>query len=159
MQNRIKRCDCRGPDGHSDTKISQIELRHISMTNDAYDIEIWHKSIWSILVSKRLSGPQQSHPSIRFCLKNCLKLKKLKNASEFFSLYKFWKSFVFSAETVMKSGHRRNHLSEILLVFLGFPDLIEWQNTRVRLGKPSWSFLARPTSPGYAQEILSTFCF
>jgi hypothetical protein len=23
----------------------------------------------------------------------------------------------------MKSGHRRNHLSEILLVFLGFPDL------------------------------------
>jgi hypothetical protein len=24
----------------------------------------------------------------------------------------------------MKSGHRKNHLSAILLVFLGFPDLI-----------------------------------
>ena len=114
------------------------------MTNDAYDIEIWHKSIWSILVSKRPSGPQQSHPFIRFCLKNCLIIKKLKNASEFFSLYKFWKSFVFLTETVMKSGHRRNHLSEILLVFLGFPDLIQWQNTRVRLANPTWTFLARP---------------
>ena len=151
-------CDCWGPDGRLDTKIDQIDLCHISMSYasfgiiwhfmsyDAYDIEIWRKSIWLILVSERPSGPQQSHLLIRFCLKNCLKMKKMKNAWEFFSLYKFWKSFVFSAETIMKSGHRRNHLSEFLLVFLGFPDLIEWQNTRVRLAKPSWSFLARPNA-------------
>ena len=43
------------------------------MSYDAYDIEIWHKSIWLILVSKRPSGPQQSHPFIRFWLQNCLK--------------------------------------------------------------------------------------
>ena len=66
---------CGGPDGHLDTKISQIYWCHISMsydikghimTNDAYDIEIWHKSIWSTFVSKRTSGPQQSHLFIRF---------------------------------------------------------------------------------------------
>jgi hypothetical protein len=37
----------------------------------------------------------------------------------------------------MKSGHRSNHLSEILLVFWGFPDPIQWQNTRVRLANPT----------------------
>ena len=68
------------------------------MSYDAYDIKIWHKSIWSILVSKRPSGPQQPHPFIRFWLKICLKIRKLTNASEMFSVYKFWKSFVFSAK-------------------------------------------------------------
>ena len=108
-QNWIDGCDCWGPDSRLDTKVVQIDLCHICMsyasydikchimTNDAYDIETWLKSIWSILVSKWLSGPQQSHPSIRIGLKNCLK-KKIENASEFFSLYKFWKSFVFSAK-------------------------------------------------------------
>ena len=68
----------------------------------------------------------------------------LKNASQIFSHYKFWKSFVFSAETVIKSGHRRNHLSAILLVFLGFPDLIQWQNTWARIANPTWVFLDHP---------------
>ena len=156
-QNRMNRCNCCGPDGRLDTKIDQIAQCHISMSYatfviiwhfmsyDAYDIQIWRKSIWSILVSKRPSGPQQLHPSIQFWLNNCLKIKIFKNTSKFVSLYKFWKSFVFSAETVIKSGHRRNHLSAILLVFLGFPDLIQWQNTWARIAKPTWVFLARPS--------------
>jgi hypothetical protein len=76
---------------------SYVIICHI-MTNDAYEIEIWHKSNLSILVSKWPSGPQQSHPFIRFWLTNNLKRKKLKNTLEIFSLYKFWKSFVFSVE-------------------------------------------------------------
>ena len=110
------RCDCWGPAGRLDTKISQIDSCHIYMSyasydikchimmNYAYDIEIWHKSIWSSLVSKWPSGPHQSHLFIRFGLTNCLKIKKLKNASEIFSLYKFWKSFVFSGELDVKFG-------------------------------------------------------
>ena len=89
-QNRMNRSDCWGPDSRLDTKIDQIDLCHISMsyasydiichilTYDAYDIEIWHKSNWSILVSKRPSGPQQSHTFIRFWLENLIKVKKLK---------------------------------------------------------------------------------
>ena len=38
-------------------------------------------SNWSILVSKRPSGPQQSHLFIRFCLKICLKIKIEKHVS------------------------------------------------------------------------------
>ena len=57
------------------------KLRLSSMSYDAYDIEIWHKSNWSILVSKLPSAPQQSHLFIRFCPKKCLKIKKLKNTS------------------------------------------------------------------------------
>ena len=76
-------CDCWGPDGHLDTKIDKFDLCHIYMsyasyviichimTYDAYDIEIWHISILSILVSKRPSRPQQSSPFIRFWLKHC----------------------------------------------------------------------------------------
>ena len=41
----------------------------------------------------------------------------------------------------MKSGHRRNHLSAILLVFLGFPDLIQWQNTWAKIANPTCQFL------------------
>ena len=107
-QNRINGCDCWGPDASLDTKIDDIDSCHILMsyasydikchimTNDAYDIEIWRKSIWSILVSKEASGPEQSHPLIRFWLNNCFKIKMLKIGSEFFSLYKLWESFVFS---------------------------------------------------------------
>ena len=103
-------CDCWSPEGRLDTKIDKFDLCHISMsyasyviichimTYDAYEIEIWHKSNLSILVSKRPSGPQQSHPFIRFWLKKNWKEKKLKNVLEIFSLYKFFKSFVFSAE-------------------------------------------------------------
>ena len=130
IQNRINRCHCWGPDGCSDTKISQIDLHHISMsyvsydikfhimTNDAYDIEIWHKSIWSILVSKRLSGPQHLHLLFRFWIKNCLKVKKLKNVSKFFSLYKFWKSFVYSDIFWWKRGQGSWHLQLKSLMFL-----------------------------------------
>jgi hypothetical protein len=76
-----------GPDGRLDTKINQINLFHISMsydinchimTNDAYDIEISHQSIWSNLVSKRPYGPQQTHPFIRFWLTNCLEINQIK---------------------------------------------------------------------------------
>ena len=110
-QNRMHGCDCWGPDGHLDTKIDQLDLCHICMsyasydikchimTNDAYDIEIWHMRHSSSLVSKRPSEPHQSHLFIRFWLKNCLKIQKLKNALEIFSLYKFWKSFVFFGRT------------------------------------------------------------
>jgi hypothetical protein len=82
-----------------DTKIDQIDLCHIFMsyasydilfhimtydilfhimTYDTYDIEIWHKSNLLILVSKRPSGPQKSHPFIQFWLYNWIKLKKLR---------------------------------------------------------------------------------
>ena len=56
---------------------------------------VWHQSIWSIWVSKRPSGSQQSHPLIRFWLNNCLKIIKIEYVSEIFSLYEFWESFVF----------------------------------------------------------------
>ena len=106
-QNRMNGCDCLGPDGRLDTNISEIDLCHIYvsyasydikchiMTNDAYYIEIWHKSIWSILVSKWPSRPQQSHPFIQSKLKNCLKIKNKQKTSVIFSLYKFGKSFLF----------------------------------------------------------------
>ena len=96
-----------GPYGRLDTRIDQFDLCHISasyasydikchiMTNDAYDIKIWHQSNGSILVSKRPSGPQYSHLFNRWWLKNCFKIKKIKNVAEIFSLYKFWQSFVF----------------------------------------------------------------
>ena len=77
-KNQINGCDCWGSDGRLDTKIDQIGIRHISMSYasydikwhimsyDAYDIEIWHRSTWSILVSKWPSEPQQWHLLIRF---------------------------------------------------------------------------------------------
>jgi hypothetical protein len=119
-KKRMHGCDCWGPDGRLDTKIDQIDVCHIFMsyasydikchimTYDAYDIEIWHKSIGSILVSKRPSGPQQSHLFIRFCIKNCFEIKKLKYALEIFSLYRFWKSFVFFTFFQTKRGNRRS---------------------------------------------------
>ena len=76
----FNRFDCCGPDTSLDTKINHIDLCHISMSYasffkiwhfmsyDAYDIKIWLNSIWSILVSKEVSGPQQSHPLIQFWL-------------------------------------------------------------------------------------------
>ena len=50
------------------------------------------------------SGNQQSHLFIRFWQTNCLKIQKLKKASEIFSLYKFWKFFVFSAKLEVEFG-------------------------------------------------------
>ncbi len=109
----MNRCDCWGPDGRFDTKINQIDRCHIYMsyasyvivwqimTYDAYDIEIWHRSYWWILVSKRPSEPQQSHPFIRFQWKICFKIKKIKNVSGIFSLYTFLKSFVFLCRTLL----------------------------------------------------------
>ena len=89
-QNRISGCDCWGPDGRLDTKINKFDLCHISMSYvsyviiwhimsyDAYDIEIWHKSIWPIWVSKRPSGPQQSHPLLWFGQTTNLKIEKIR---------------------------------------------------------------------------------
>ena len=106
-QHRMNGCEYWGPDGRLDTRIDQFDLCHISMsyasydikchimTNDAYDIEIWHQSNGSTLVSKRPSGPQYPHLFIRCWLKNCFKIKIITNVAEIFSLYKFWKSFVF----------------------------------------------------------------
>ena len=39
-------------------------------SNDAYDIKMWHQSIWPILVSKEASWPQQFHLYIWFWLNN-----------------------------------------------------------------------------------------
>ena len=69
-------------------------MRHL-MSNDAYDINIWHQSMLPILVSKEASGPQQSHLWVRFWLNNSFKIQKLKIDFGIFFLYKFWKSFVF----------------------------------------------------------------
>jgi hypothetical protein len=63
------------------------------MTNDAYGIELWQNLIWSILVSKRSSGPQQSHTIIKFGLQLCLKIKKSKKKFTFINFSKplyFW---------------------------------------------------------------------
>jgi hypothetical protein len=57
-------CECWGP-GHI-------------MRNDAYDTEIWHMSIWTILVSKEASGPQHLHPMIWIWLKNVKNMKMKK---------------------------------------------------------------------------------
>ena len=70
------------------------QMTHMT-SNDAYDINIWLWSIWPILVSKEASGPQQSHLWIRFWLKNCFKIQKLKSGFGIFFLSKFWESFVF----------------------------------------------------------------
>ena len=106
IQNRMNGCDCWGPDGRLDTKIDQIDLCHIFMSYasfviiwhfmsyDPYDTEIWHKSILSILVSKRPSGTQQSNPFIGFWITNCFKIKKWKYVLEIFSLYKFWSNLI-----------------------------------------------------------------
>ena len=76
-----------GLDAALETKIGQINSCHIFMsyasndikchimTNDAYVIEIWCKSIWSILVSKEAAGPHKSHQLIRFGQTNCFKIK------------------------------------------------------------------------------------
>ena len=65
------------------------------MSNDAYDIKIWHKSILPILVSKVALGPQLYNLWVRFGLRNCYKMKNFEIAYIIFFLYKFWKSFVF----------------------------------------------------------------
>ena len=100
-QNRINLWDCWGPYASLDTNIGQIGWCHILMSyahmtsNDAYDINIWHRPIWPILVSKEASGSQQSHPLIRFGPNKSFKIKKFTNVFGIFFLYKFWKSFVY----------------------------------------------------------------
>ena len=48
-------------------------------SNDAYDIKMWHKSIWPILVSKEASWPQQFHLYIWFWLNYFLN-RKIQNS-------------------------------------------------------------------------------
>jgi len=43
------------------------------MSNDAYDIQILHKSIWLILVSKEALGPQLYNLWLRFDLRHFFK--------------------------------------------------------------------------------------
>ena len=62
--SKINGCLCWDTDVSLDTKIGQIDLHHISMSNASFvriwhfmlnyphDIKIWHKTICSILVSK-----------------------------------------------------------------------------------------------------------
>ena len=131
IQNRMNGCDCWGPDGRLDTKIDQIDLCHISMSYasfviiwhfmsyDAYDIKIWHQSIWSILVSKRPSGPQQSHPLIRFWLTNCLKIKKLKKyVSEIFPFINFENPLYFEDRKGGVGGSTFQYPSDLKFMFL-----------------------------------------
>ena len=157
-------CDCWGPDGHLDTKIDKFDLCHIYMsyasyiiichimTYDAYDIEIWHMSILSILVSKRPYNPQQSPRFIRFGLKTVKKWKNLKNTLEIFSLYKFWKSFVFSVEfslalRVIKDTTKWN-VSVLIYIYLNdiqpknkynLHSFVFWPTLMNHCG-PLWSF-------------------
>ena len=111
------------------------------MSNDAYDIKIWCFSIWPILVSKEASGPQQSHLVIRFWLKNCVNIKKLKSWSAIFSHYKFWESFVFLAFFQVKRGNPKTLPFKKIFVIL-CPELaIQWdkggkQIVSKVLGKP-----------------------
>ena len=96
-----------GPTASLDTKILKIDLCHILMSyasfdviwchmrhlmsNDAYDIKIWHNSILPILVSKEALGPQLYNLWVRFGLRIWYKMKKFKIADVIFFLYKFWK--------------------------------------------------------------------
>ena len=50
------------------------QMTHMT-SNDAYDIQIWHKSILPILVSKEASEPQLSNLWFQFGLRNCFKMK------------------------------------------------------------------------------------
>ena len=87
-------------------------------SNDAYDINIWHQSIWPILVSKEAFGPQQSHLWIRFWITNCIKVQKLKSRFGIFFLYKFWKSFVFYAKTLGQIPVGEKCIKSILVFFI-----------------------------------------
>ena len=70
-----------------------LQMTHKMHMRLKYDI------IWSILVSKQLCGPRQSHLLIRIWPTNCLKIKKIENCVWIFSQYKFWKSFVYFDQT------------------------------------------------------------
>jgi hypothetical protein len=51
-------------------------MRHL-ISYDAYDIKIWHQSIWPILVSKEAYGPQQSHLLMQIWLNKILQNKNI----------------------------------------------------------------------------------
>ena len=75
---RISGCNPCGPEASLDTKIGHIDLYLILklyvlfdikchlISHEAYDIIIWHKLIWLIMVSKEASVPQELHPLLRF---------------------------------------------------------------------------------------------
>ena len=96
-----------GSDASLDTKINQIEKRHIPvsyasfviiwhfMSYDTYDIIVWRFSIWLILESKEASESQYSCLLIHFWITFFGKTKKLEKVSEKISLYEFFTSFVF----------------------------------------------------------------
>ena len=63
------------------------------------------------------------------------------------------KSFVVLAAILLKSGHRRCHLSDISLVFLDFPDLTQWQDTCDKNANQTFQFLDHSNNPGAAADI------
>ena len=83
-QNWINGCDYCGPDASLDTNIGQMSYFLFHMPHLTSNVILCHmthmtskmtSSIWPILVSKEASGPRQSNLLIRFCLRQCLKMK------------------------------------------------------------------------------------
>ena len=139
---------------HISMSYAWYDIKCHIITNEAYDFEIWHESMWSILVSRRPSWLQQSHPFVGFWL---FFFKIIEKCVEILSLYKCWKSVVFSAEMVMKSGHRRNHLSAILWCFWASQALYKILEPTLQTQLDNfWTTLLSPPGRGYTKiEIFS----
>ena len=91
---------------------------HHLMSNCAYDIKIFHKSIWLILVSKEAWGPQWSNLLVHFWLTNCFKLKKMIIRKIGFFLYEFWQILCIIEVIFQKVKCCRKTLKTKVLHFL-----------------------------------------
>ena len=113
-------------------------------------------SCLSDMVSKRPSGPQQSHLFIRFWLKKTLKRKKFKNTLEIFSLCEFWKSFVFSVEfsvalRVIKETTKWNETLGSSYLYI-----CQWHPTKKQIIFALYCFLTNPSAPSSYCSFLLT---
>ena len=63
-------------------------------------------------------------------------------------LYRFFKSFVFLYELVMKRGNRRNHLPSILFMFLDFPHPYNGRTCKTKLKTKQLHFWDTPSYRG-----------
>jgi hypothetical protein len=134
-QKQIDRCDCLGSDGYLDTKIYQIDLCHIFMsyasydikchimTYDAYDIEIWHKSIWPTVWTSAITP-----------INLMLAKKYVKNVSEIFPFINFenilyFRSTLLSIFTYQKGLGSKMMFSEMFLK-LNFTSKYIWGKIR-----------------------------
>jgi hypothetical protein len=143
-QNRMNRHDCWGPDGRLDTNINEIDFCHILMSYasfviiwhlmsyDAYDINIWHKSIWLFLVSKRPSGPQQSSLFIRFWLNIFIKIEKLKYATKNFPFIDFSNPLYISTKQEVKFG-LTSKTARNLILFANLNRICFWMGISCKL--------------------------